>query len=199
MLVVACGALAREVIALIRTNGWSHVSVTCLPAEYHNTPAKIAPAVDKKLHAARERYAKVFVAYADCGTAGELDAVIKRHGAERLQGGHCYATYAGQVDFAHMMDAEPGTFFLTDFLARHFERLVFKSLGLDRYPELLPEYFANYRKLVYLAQVDDASLRKRAKEAAKRLGLEFECRHTGYGELASALVQFSEEKNVCQS
>jgi hypothetical protein len=191
VVILACGAIAREVLALRELGGWSHVDVRCLPAKLHSTPERIPAAVDAKLEELKGRYAGVFVAYADCGTAGALDDVLERHGVERLPGAHCYGFFAGNDAWQDLHDAEPGTFYLTDFLARHFDALVWRGLGLDRHPQLLPDYFGNYRRLVYLAQTDDDALTGRARAAADRLGLAFERVRTGYGELAPALDRFA--------
>lgn len=190
ILVLACGALAREVLAVVRLNGWSHVDVHCLPAKLHLVPAEIAPAVDAKLGELDGSYEGVFVAYGDCGTNGALDGVLAAHGAERLPGLHCYAFLAGGGAWDSMQEEEPGTFYLTDFLARHFEALVLRPFKLDRYPELIEDVFGNYRRIVYLAQTDDEDLTERARRAAAVLGLAFERRFTGYGELAPALERF---------
>ena len=190
-LLIACGALAREVADLIRVNRWTHMSISCIPAHFHNTPGKIPEAVRAKIRGARGAYERIVVLYGDCGTGGVLDAVLAEEGVERLEGPHCYQFYAGKEDFAALMEAEPGSFFLTDYLVRHFDRLIFKGLGLDRYPQLLEDYFGNYRKLVYLAQTEDAALVAKAREAADRLGLEFEHRDTGYGELGRFLTDVS--------
>jgi hypothetical protein len=190
VLILACGAIAREVLAVIRLNGWTHVDVRCLPAKLHSTPQKIAGAVDAKLTELSGRYDRVFVAYADCGTAGALDVLLNRHNVERLPGAHCYGFLAGNDAWDAMQEDEPATFYLTDFLARHFESLVVRGLKLDVHPELLPMMFGNYKRLVYLAQTDDAALRERAEAAATFLGLEFEQRRTGYGELQPSLVRF---------
>jgi hypothetical protein len=191
-LILACGAIAREVLAVIELNGWTHVDVRCLPAKLHNTPDRIAGAVDAKLTELEGRYASVFVAYADCGTAGALDTVLDRHDVERLPGAHCYGFFAGSAAWEEMQEREPATFYLTDFLARHFEALVVRGLKLDVHPELVEVVFANYKQLVYLAQTDDPALRARAEAAAAFLGLAFEQRPTGYGELAPSLVHFVE-------
>lgn len=190
VLVLACGAIAREVLAVIGMNGWTHVDVRCLPAKLHSTPERIPAAVDAKLTELEGRYESVFVAYADCGTAGALDVVLERHGVERLPGAHCYGFLAGNDAWQAMQDADPATFYLTDFLARHFEALVVRGLKLDRHPELVPMMFENYRRLVYLAQTDDPALRKRAADAAAFLGLELEVVRTGYGELIPELTRF---------
>jgi hypothetical protein len=192
VLVLACGAIAREVLAVLELNGWRHVDVRCLPAKLHSTPARIPAAVDAKLRGVAGRYERVFVAYADCGTAGELDRVLASHGVERLPGAHCYGFLAGNAAWEAMHEAEPGTFYLTDFLARHFDALVVRALKIDRHPELLPLYFGNYRRLLYLAQTDDRALRERARAAAATLGLAYEERRTGYGELLPSLTRFVE-------
>ena len=188
-LVIACGAIAREVIAVTRANRWSHVDVTCLPAELHNRPEKIPAAVQDKIRKYRADYDQVFVAYADCGTGGLLDKVLREEGVERIAGAHCYEFYAGSAAFADMAEQELGTFYLTDFLLRHFDRLVIRGLGIDRHPQLLQEYFGHYRKLVYLAQAPQPDAYAQAQAAADRLGLVCEIKITGYGELASSLAQ----------
>jgi len=186
-LLIACGALGREIAALKRANGWKTLDVHCLPAQLHNRPERIAPAVRAEIRAGRGRYAQIFVVYADCGTGGALDAVLAEEGVERLPGAHCYEFLATPHVFAQLAEAEPGTFYLTDFLLRHFERLVVRTLGIDRHPELTQEYFRHYRKLVYLAQVETPGAIERAREIARRFGFEFEYRFTGYGELGTRL------------
>jgi len=190
VLILACGAIAREVLAVRDLNGWGHVDVRCLPAKLHSTPALIPAAVDAKLTELEGRYDHVFVAYADCGTAGALEPVLERHGVERLPGAHCYGFLAGNDAWDAMQEDEPATFYLTDFLARHFDSLVVRALKLDTHPELLPIVFGNYKRLVYLAQTDDARLEERARDAAAFLGLAFERRRTGYGELVPSLTRF---------
>ena len=189
-LVIGCGALGRELATLVRLNGLDDaLTIRCLPPILHNRPGQIAPAVDEAIRAARastpER--RIFVAYGDCGTGGRLDAVLAEHGVERLPGAHCYQFYAGSDAFTALAAEEPGTFYLTDYLARNFERLVVGGMGLDRHPELLEIYFANYRRLVYLAQQEDPSLLTLAHAAADRLSLRFEHRRTGFGERATAI------------
>jgi hypothetical protein len=190
-LLIACGALAREVLALIEHNGWRHLELACLPAKLHNRPERIPAAVRAKVRAGRRRYERIVVLYGDCGTGGELDRVLADEGVERIPGPHCYAFYRGLDRFLAEHDAEPCCFYLTDYLARHFEILVIKGLGLDRHPDLLPLYFGNYEKLVYLAQSADPELERKAKAAALRLGLAYEQRLTGYGGLAEFLRQAS--------
>lgn len=196
ILVLACGALAREVLAVVRLNSWTHVDVRCLPAKLHLVPERIAGAVDEKLRELAPSYERVFVAYADCGTGGALDRVLAEHGAERIGGLHCYAFFAGEGAFEAMQAEEPGTFYLTDFLARHFDALVIRPLRLDRHPELIEDVFGNYRRLLYLAQADDPALTARARAAAQLLGLAFERRFTGYGELVPSLVRFVERQQA---
>jgi hypothetical protein len=194
-LVIGCGALARELVELTRRAGLPAMDLTCLPASLHNRPERIPAAVAARIRRARAQgYEQIFVAYADCGTGGLLDKVLDAEGIARLEGAHCYEVYAGRAAFASLHDAEPGTFYLTDYLVRNFERLVIRGLGLDRHPELLPIYFGNYRRLVYLAQTDDAALTATAEAAAGRLGgLAFERRLAGLGELTPAVAAFSRE------
>jgi hypothetical protein len=186
-LLIACGALAREVAALTRANGWSSFDVRCLPAELHNRPEKIAPAVRAEIRSQRAHYQHMFVVYADCGTGGMLDAVLKEEGVERLPGAHCYEFFATPKVFAQLSEAELGTFYLTDFLLRHFERLVVRPMGLDRHPQLTQEYFRHYRKLVYLAQAPSPGAIERARKIAHSFGFAFEYRFTGYGDLGTRL------------
>jgi hypothetical protein len=186
VLVVGCGALARELVAL--TKDLPNVDITCLPATLHNRPGGIPAAVRERIRRRRAGYDRVFVAYADCGTGGLLDPVIAEEGVERLAGAHCYEFYATSPEFAKLVEDEPATFFLTDFLARNFDRLVIKGLGLDRHPELRDQYFGNYQRLVYLAQTDDPALTVTARRAARRLGLRYKRRRTGYGELATTIA-----------
>ena len=188
VLLIACGALAREIVDLIEANRWTAFDVQCLPAKWHNTPDKIVPAVREKIRAAKDRYRSIFVLYGDCGTGGRLDALLAEEGVERIEGPHCYAFFSGNPAFAARADDDVTSFFLTDYLARHFDKLIWAGLGIDRHPELLPMYFGNYRKIVYLAQTRDEDLAKRAMAAAKRLGLAYEYRFTGYGEVHSALT-----------
>jgi hypothetical protein len=195
-LVVACGAIARE-LALLRRLGWSHLALDCLPAELHNRPERIPEAVRARLEAARGRYRHVFVAYADCGTGGRLDRVLDEFGARRLPGAHCYEFLTGAEAFARLAEEEPGTFYLTDFLVRHFDRLVLEGLGLERHPELLPQYFGNYRRAVHLAQCDSTALEARARRCAARLGLAYRRVHTGLGPLAAAMRPAAEGGASC--
>ena len=229
-LVIACGALARELLAIVELNHLDDLTIECLPAALHNRPKEIPGAVRSRIHRARttatprERpflpgtdvtrstvggdpvddevrvvdagtgggpslFDSIFVAYADCGTGGLLQQVCDEEGVEMLAGAHCYEFFATAPRFAEIQDAEIGSFYLTDFLARHFERMVWQGLGLDRHPELLPMYFGNYTRLVYLAQTDDPELLKLAQAGADRLGLTMLVERTGYGELDDAMVE----------
>ena len=173
LLVIACGAIARELVRIRDMNGWDHVEFQCLPAELHNTPEKIPGAVRDKIEAEKENFERIFVGYADCGTGGLLDQALKSTGMERIPGAHCYEFFAGSETFLRLADEEPGSFYLTDFLVRHFERLVIKGLGLDRLPQLMPVYFGNYKRVVYLAQTDSQELQSMAQDHAETLGLEY--------------------------
>jgi hypothetical protein len=183
LLVIACGAIARELIEIAQLDDLDGVEVTALPAELHNRPEVIPERVREKIRAARASFDHTVVGYADCGTGGLLDRVCEEEGVARLPGAHCYELFAGRQAFADLHDEEPGTFYLTDYLARNVNVLVFAGLGLDAHPELAPLYFGNYRRVVYLAQSDDAELDRRAREAAERLGLAYQRRRCGYGDL----------------
>lgn len=220
-LVIACGALARELLEIVRLNGLDDVTVECLPAALHNRPSEIPDAVRSRIRRARSAevvatpeqgvgvdpvdatpvlgqtaatYDSIFVAYADCGTGGLLQRVCAEEGVEMLGGAHCYQFFATTERFTEIQDAEIGSFYLTDFLVRHFERMVWNGLGLDRHPELLTDYFGNYTRLVYLAQTDDPGLLRAAEAAADRLGLTMIVERTGYGELEPAMVQLKRDR-----
>ena len=197
-LFIACGALARELVDLKRLTGWTELTITCLPAHWHNTPQKIAPAVLRKIRSARNSYDRIFVLYGDCGTGGDLDRVLEAEGVERIPGPHCYQMFAGTAAFTEMAERDPGQFYLTDYLVRHFDRLIIKGLGLDRYPELLPDYFGNYTGLVYLSQLADSRLKAKAQKAADRLGLAFEYRHVGYGELGDFVMSAADGRTAAE-
>ena len=189
VLIIACGALVREIQFLALANRFDAIDVKAVPATYHNRPEKIAPAVARRIAAARPHYDKIFVAYADCGTGGALDKLLEAEGVERLPGAHCYAFFSGVDAFAAQADADLRAFFLTDFLVRHFRTLVVKGLGLDRHPELRSAYFGNYEKVVYLSQLPDPALVRKARSAADTLGLKFEHRHVGFGDLGIAMAR----------
>lgn len=197
--VITCSALLREIIAICRANDWTHLQPQCISAELHNRPEKIPGAVKELIDAAKlkgHEAQQIFVAYGDCGTGGLLDRLLLEEGVERIPGAHCYEFFSGADRFASFHDAEPGTFYLTDFLVRHFDRLVIRGLGLDKKPELEPLYFGNYRKLLYMAQGEDPALKERAKAAAQRLGLEFVYHHVGHGDLESSLEHFNQRIEV---
>ena len=189
VLVIACGMIAREILATIQSLDLPHLELTCLPADLHFHPDRIAPAMDEAIAKARaEGFDHIFVGYADCGTGGMLDKVCARHGVERLAGPHCFAFYQGLDRFEQLAEGDMTAFYMTDFLCRHFNAFFIRPLGLDRHPELAADYFGNYEKLVYLAQTDDAALDLVAEEAAAMLGLAYERRATGYGDLATRLA-----------
>lgn len=183
ILLIACGALGREIVQLIELNRWRHLDVTCLPAQLHHAPKRIPEAVRAKIRSVQGRYQKIYVLYGDCGTGGLLDQVLEEEGAERIGGPHCFSFYAGNAEFEANADDDLTTFFLTDFFCRQFERFIWQALGLDRRPDMVSFVFGNYKKLVYLAQTRDPKLETKAKEIAARLGLEYEHRFHGYGDL----------------
>ena len=187
VLVIACGALAREITELKRSYGWDHVHLKCIDAKLHNRPALIPDRLRQQIRRYKNQYDRIFVAYADCGTSGEIDRVIQDEDIERLPGAHCYQFFAGAKRFAALSEAEPGTFYLTDFLAQHFDQFVTKPLKLAEHPELRDAYFGNYRRLVYLSQTENLALLAAAKKAAEQLALDFEHVHCGYGELETGL------------
>lgn len=193
---IICGALAREVLDIIRRHGWE-VDVHGIPAIDHMYPERIAPHVEQRFEALQTEYEHVLIVYGDCGSRGALDEVLQRRNLDRIEGPHCYEMYGGPL-FQGLMDEEPGTFFLTDFLVRGFRGTVWRGLGLDRYPQLKDDYFRNYRRLVYLAQSDDPVLRAKAGEIALLLGLSLEIRETGYGSLETRLVEWM-NANVFQT
>jgi Protein of unknown function (DUF1638). len=184
--------IAREVMAVNRQLGFDHIDLKCLPADFHHHPDRIAPAADRAIREARaEGYDHIFIGYADCGTGGALDRVCAEHGVERIAGPHCFSFYQGNAAFAAAEDEMMMTFFITDFLARHFETFLIRPLGLDRYPELTETYFGNYDRALYLAQTNDPELEARARAGAERLGLRYERKFTGYGDLTSALAKLA--------
>lgn len=186
--VIACGAIAREILAVCRQAGLHHIDLHCLPAIWHAYPQKIVPGLEQAVAEARARgFEKIFFAYADCGTGGDIDRLCQRENIARIEGPHCYSFFAGNEAFAARADDDLLSFFLTDFLARQFEAFVIEPLGLDRHPQLKEMYFGNYRKLVYLSQEEDETLQEKARAAADYLGLQYEYRYTGYGDLTQAL------------
>ena len=192
VLVIACGALAREVLAL-RLDA---IDVACLPAQLHNHPKRIPEAMRAKIRANREAYDEILCLYGDCGTGGELDRVLAEEGVSRIEGAHCYEFYAGGEAFSALAEVEPGTFYLTDFLVRHFDALVIRGLGLDRFPQLRDDYFGNYRRVVHLAQFEDLDMETKAKAAAEKLGLAYERRFTGLDGIRSFLEGATQKKDA---
>lgn len=191
ILLLACGALAREILALKSVNGWSHMDLLCLPAILHLWPERIPDAVEQAVMAHRDEYDSIFVVYADCGTGGLLQARCAALGVELVAGPHCYAFFEGVEAFAAKADEEMTAFYLTDFLVRQFDAFVWKPMGFDRHPELIGMMFANYTRLIYQAQTDDPALDDEARACAARLGLDYERRFTGYGDLERAIARIS--------
>ena len=189
LLVIGCGALAEELSALKRANQWTALDIKCLDAALHNRPERIADRLESVLAQYHAEYTNILIAYADCGTGGAVDRVARQFNAQRLPGAHCYEFYATSPVFEALAEAEPGTFYLTDFLARHFDRLVIEEMKLDEHPELEEMLFGRYRKVVYLAQVDSSELLHQAERAATRLKLPLEVVSTGYGLLAKAVEE----------
>ena len=187
ILVIACGALAKEITALIRMNNWSHLQLRYLPAKLHNEPHKITQNIRKNLINAQNKFSQIFIGYADCGTGGQLDTLLDEFGIQRLPGAHCYEFFSSTQNFSKLIEEEPGSFFLTDFLVKSFEKLIWQGLKINSHPELLKMYFGNYKRLVYLAQTESKDLQTQAKEIAKKLRLNYFYRFTGYGALTPAL------------
>ncbi|WNK01403.1 DUF1638 domain-containing protein [Thalassospiraceae bacterium LMO-JJ14] len=191
LLIIACGALAREIGWVVDANALQGIDLTCLPAELHNRPDRIPDEMRRKIDANQGKYERIVALYADCGTGGLLDDLLAEKGVERIGGAHCYAFYAGEQTFEKMHEDEIGTFYLTDYLVRFFDRLIIKGLGLDRQPELRDAYFGNYKRLTYLAQTEDPALQEQAKKAADTLGLDYVYHFTGYGGLGDFIVEQS--------
>lgn len=187
-LVICCGALANDIVELVKRNGWEHMRVECLPAKLHNDPGALPERIRGKIKDGRRRFDHIIVLYSDCGSGGLIEAMLEEEGVDGIGGAHCYEVFTGSEVFREIMEDEVGCFFLTDFLARHFEKLVIQGLGLDTFPQLRDTYFGNYRKLVYLAQSENEDLRARAEAAAQSIGLEFEIRYTGTGGFDSFLA-----------
>ncbi len=190
VLIVACGALARELRDIVAVNSLPGVTIECLPANLHNRPEKIPEAVRDRVRAARNEFDRILVGYADCGTGGQLDRVCEQEGVERLPGAHCYELFAGRDVFAALHEAELGTLYLTDYMVRHFDRLIMTGLGIAEHPELRDMYFGNYTRAIHLAQTDDPDLVEKGREAASRLGLRHEHIQTGYADLGRHIVEF---------
>jgi hypothetical protein len=188
---IICGALGREVLDIVSSHGWD-AEVVGVSAMDHMLPERIGPDVEKRILELRQRYERLIVVYGDCGSKGVLDEILKRHAIERIDGAHCYQMYAG-AEFQALMDEEPGTYFLTDFLVRAFRGTILKGMGLDRFPQLKDDYFANYKRIVYLVQKDDPGYREKAQKIADYLGLPLEMRVTGYGKLEEQLARLMDK------
>ncbi len=197
-LIIACGALAKEIVFLKNGLGLAGdlIDLQCLPADYHNRPDKIIPGLEKVIAKMGADYGRILIGYGDCGTGGQLDAFIKNNNLELLPGAHCYAFFAGLDEFDALMEEELGSFFLTDYLVKFFESLVMDGMGINKNPALRDMYFANYKRVVYLAQSEDEDLQKQAEAAAVTLGLEYEYRFTGYGHLETAIKDLAIKENV---
>lgn len=191
VLLLACGALAREILALKALNRWDHMELHCLPARLHLYPDQIPDAVEAAIAARKDGFDTILVVYADCGTGGLLQARCDALGVAMIPGPHCYSFFDGNEAFAARADNEMTAFFLTDFLVRQFEAFVIKPMGLDRHPQLRDMYFGNYEKLIYLAQTEDPDLDVRARQAAQTLGLNYERRFTGYGDLPGEIAKLA--------
>jgi len=187
-LLIACGALAHELVDVLEANQWSHIDIQCLPADWHNTPDKIAPGVEQKIIDNKNNFDQILVAYGDCGTGGHLDTVLERHNVARLPGAHCYEFFPGHEPFTVMAEKELGTFFLTDYLAWHFDRLILKTLGIEKHPELRDMYFGNYTRMLYLAQTHNEERLAQAQAAADSINLPLEVHYTGLRPLHNALL-----------
>ena len=186
ILVIACGALAKEINALIRMYNWTHLQLRYLPAKLHNEPNKIPQNIRKNLITAQNKFSQIFIGYADCGTGGKLDNLLEEFGVQRLPGAHCYEFFSSNQTFSKILEEEPGSFFLTDFLVKSFEKLIWQGLKINSHPELLNIYFRHYKRLIYLGQTENQALQTQAKEIAQRLGLNYLYRFTGYGALPPA-------------
>ncbi|MDX8470269.1 DUF1638 domain-containing protein [Mesorhizobium sp. VK23B] len=187
-LVIACGALAREALAVFEANKLEQFDITCLPAKLHGSPMQIPERVRDKIRQHKKDYSRILCLYGDCGTNGALDRVLREEGVERIAGDHCYAFFAGLETYKQMDEDQFGTFFLTDFLVRHFEAFFLKDLKLDKYPEILDMIFGNFQRLVFLQQIPDPELRAKAVAIAARLKLPLEFADTGIGGVQSFLA-----------
>jgi len=196
MCIIACGALARELLVIINQLPAGSMTLTCLPAAWHNHPEKIVPGLKTKINAARRAGQTPVVVYGDCGTGGQLDSFLAAEGVPRIPGPHCYQSFMGEAAFDIAMEQELGTFFLTDYMVRHFERIVMKGMGLRDHPQLRDMYFAHYKRALYIAQTDDAGLQEKARAAAVKLGLAYEYRYTGYGNYTGFLHHLAASDSV---
>ena len=201
ILLIACGALAREIVHLIKVNNWTSIELECLPADLHNKPQLIPGLMREKIQRAKQKnkYKKILALYGDCGTGGLLDRVLEEEQVERISGPHCYDFYTTPTVFNELSEQELGSFYLTDYLARFFDRLIIQGLGIDKHPELKDMYFAHYTRVVYLAQTENPELLDLAKAAAEKLGLAFVHHHTGYGDLSRFLENHTQASNAWQA
>lgn len=196
VLLIGCGALAREILALKAANSWDHMVLRCLPAKLHLHPEQITPAVHEAILRGRaDGFETIYILYADCGTGGHLDRLCEQENVERIAGPHCYSFFDDNIEFAKRAEDEMRAFYLTDFLVKQFDAFVWKPMGLDKHPQLRDMYFGNYEKLIYLAQTDDSQLDIKAEACAKRLGLGFERRHTGYGDLETSMKALAQQRS----
>ena len=187
ILIIGCGAIAHEINEIIKLNNWNNVNLQCLNADLHNTPKKLPTKIKETIESNLKEYSKIFLAYADCGTGGLIDSMLKNYDIERLEGAHCYEFYAGSRLFKDLSDREIGTFYLTDFLVKNFKRLIIDGLGISKHPILKDEYFKNYKNIVYLAQKHDNDLELKAKDCANYLNLEYSVHYTGLGNFKDQL------------
>ena len=187
ILIIGCGAIAHEINEIIKLNNWNNVNLQCLNADLHNTPKKLPTKIKEAIESNLKEYSKIFLAYADCGTGGLIDSMLKNYDIERLEGAHCYEFYAGSRLFKDLSDREIGTFYLTDFLVKNFKRLIIDGLGISKHPSLKDEYFKNYKNIVYLAQKHDNDLELKAKDCANYLKLEYSVHYTGLGNFEDQL------------
>ncbi|MBX2836920.1 MAG: DUF1638 domain-containing protein [Gammaproteobacteria bacterium] len=190
-LVLACGAISHELVAVLKANDWHHIDIQCLPADWHNTPELIAPAIEQKILENQLKYDRILVGYGDCGSGGKLDVVLKKYGVERLPGDHCYAFFAGVDVFQKIYEDEIGTFYLTDYLATFFDRLILEGFGIKKHPELRDMYFGNYTRVLYLAQTENENMLNAAKAAASAINLPLEVHYTGLNPFQQALEKIS--------
>ena len=187
ILIIGCGAIAHEINEIIKLNNCNNVSLQCLNADLHNTPKRLPTKIKETIESNLKEYSKIFLAYADCGTGGLIDSMLKNYDIERLEGAHCYEFYAGSSLFKDLSDREIGTFYLTDFLVKNFKRLIIDGLGISKHPSLKDEYFKNYKNIVYLAQKHDNDLELKAKDCANYLNLEYSVHYTGLGNFEDQL------------
>jgi hypothetical protein len=192
--IIICGALGKEVTDIVKKHGWD-AEVTAIPAVVHVYPERIAQSVEERILEWRQKYSRLIVLFGDCGSKGAVDQMLAKYpDIERIAGPHCYEFYGGDL-FDNLIKEEPGTYLLTDFMVRTFQGLIIKSMGLDNFPQLKKEYFHNYKRVVYLAQVDDDKLKQKAQEIAEYLELPLTIIHTGYGPFEQRLIAMMENSS----